>query len=458
MALDRRQSVVLESVRRFLRRSAYSHLIKLLAKARPQDFPSIYEALPDREGMQIFRLLAQRRPELGADLLVELPHGEAPAVVRKLGPALSAELLAHCAEDDTADVLAALEEEERQALLEAMRPEDKLAVEKLLLFDEETAGRIMTTDVFALHEDTTVGDAITELQAREDVEMAFYLYVVDERRHLVGVLSLRQLLLHPPETRIGSIMNTDLLVVRADADQEEVARVATKYDLIGVPVVDDQGRLAGMVTIDDVIDVMREEATEDIFRMAGTSEAERVEPSIVKSARVRSPWLLATFVGGLLASFVIGYHEEAIQSVALLAAFLPIVLGMAGSAGNQTATVMIRGLATGRIHQGMFMEALWRESGVAVLLGLLYGVLLGLGSWVLAIVFATDVLGWWAPAVIGLSLTVSMLISTTIGAVFPLVLERIGGDPAVSTTPFVTTATDVFGSLTYLGLVTWLLF
>jgi magnesium transporter len=458
MALDRRQSVVVESVRRFLRRSAFQHLIKLLAKARPQDFPALYEALTEREQLQIFRLLAERRPELGADLLVELSHGEGPALIRSLGPQVSAKLLGHCAEDDNADILAALEDDEREALLEAMRPEDKVGVERLLLFEEETAGRIMTTDVFALHEDTTVGDAIADLQAREDVEMAFYLYVVDDRRHLVGVMSLRQLLLHPPETRLGSIMNADLLVVRTDADQEEVARVATKYDLIGVPVVDDQGRLAGMVTIDDVIDVMREEATEDIFKMAGTSEAERVEPSIVKSARVRSPWLLATFVGGLLASFVIGYHEEAIKNVALLAAFLPIVLGMAGSAGNQTATVIIRGLATGRIHQGMFLAAFWRESGVAVLLGLFYGALLGLGSWLLSLLFHTPVLAWWVPAVIGLSLTVSMLIATTIGAVFPLVLHRIGGDPAVSTTPFVTTVTDVLGSLTYLGLTAWALF
>lgn len=457
--LDRRQLLVLESVRRFLRRGAFAHLLNLLAKTRPQDFAPLYEEMTEREQVALFRALAERDPELGAAFLVELAPGSGPALLRRLGPQGAARLLERCADDDAADLLTELEQSEQDAILEAMRPEEKAGVEQLLIFDEETAGRIMTPEVFALRERCTVGEAIRELQTRGSVEMAFYVYVIDERNHLVGVLSLRDLLLHPPETRLSEIMNTDLITVRTDTDQEEVARIAAKYDLIAIPVLDDQGKLVGMVTIDDVIDVLREEATEDIFRMAGTSEEERIEPSIWKSVRTRSPWLVATFCGGMLASFVISGFQPTLQRIVGLAAFIPIVLGMGGSAGNQTAIVVIRGLATGRIHEGVLLRSFLRELGVSVVLGGVYGLLLAAGS------FAS--LHWLSemPAsaalpvalVVGSSLAMSMTVATFVGSVLPLVLHRLGIDPAISTTPFVTTTTDVVGSLIFLGLATTLL-
>ncbi|MCP3978527.1 MAG: magnesium transporter [bacterium] len=461
MTFDRRQAVILESVRRFLRRSAPGHLVKLMSKIRPADFPPIYERLIERERLQIFRTLADRDPERGAQFLVELPTGEGPVVLRALEARQAAALLDLCADDDAAELLAGLEDDEAQAILKAMEPEEKRAVEQLLSYEEETAGRIMTPDVMSLSEDTTVEDAISALQTGADVEVAFYLYVVDARQHLVGVLSLRELLLHPPGTRLGQFMNTDLITVRADADQEVAAQMAAKYDLLGLPVVDDQGRLVGMVTIDDVVDVLRQEATEDIFKMAGTSEEERIEPSILKSARIRSPWLLATFLGGVVASFVIGSHDESLSAIWGLAAFLPIVLGMGGSAGNQSATVIIRGLATGRIQEGAFARTFWREVGVAGLLGILYGVLVGFFCYGLLLFRGGEsatATGLWYPVVIGAALGGSMLLATTVGAMFPLLLARWKIDPAVATTPFVTTATDVLGSLIYVFLISWLLF
>lgn len=459
MLLDRRQSVVLESVRRFLRRSAFGHLMNLLAKTRPQDFAPIYAHLNEREQLQLFRVLAARDQEIGAELLAELPQGEGSSILRRLGAAASAALLNRCADDDAAALLAELEGEEADAILEAMKPEEKRAVEQLLIYEEETAGRIMTPDVFSLHEDTTVGEAIAALQAEGDVEMAFYLYVVDEREHLVGVLSLRELLLHPPETRLGELANTDLITVQTGTDQEEVAKIAAKYDLLAIPVMDEQGRLVGMVTIDDVVDVLREEATEDIFRMAGTSEEERIEPSILKSVRKRSPWLLATFVGGNLASVVIGAHQVTLRNVWGLAAFLPVVLGMGGAVGIQSATVTIRGLATGRIHEGEYLKSVLRELGVAALLGLLYGTLVGLASIGLLSYFVgwESFPGWSYPVVIGISLSCSMLVATTVASFVPLALQRLGIDPAVSTNPFVSTSSDVLGSLIYVLLASWLL-
>ncbi len=460
MPLDRRQAIILESLRRFLRRSALVNLRKLLTKVRPQDFPPLYDELTEREQLQLFQFLADKDAELGASLLVELPPGQGPVLLRRLGPDRAARLLEQCADDDAADLLADLEEDFSAEVLERMKPEEKAAVEQLLIYEEETAGRIMTPDVLALPETMTVEEAIRTIQERGRVEMAFYLYVVDQRQHLVGVLSLRELLLHPPSVRLHEIMNTDLVTVRTDTDQEEVARVAAKYDLLAIPVVDEQGRLAGVVTIDDVIDVLREEATEDFYRLAGTSEEERIEPSVVKSARIRSPWLLAVFVGDLLAGVVIGSFKGTLEQMVGLAAFVPIVLAMGGTTGNQSAIVIIRGLATGRVREGEYVRTLLRELGTAGLLGFLYGILL----------FAASVgMLWWrgfAPeprtavltgATIGVALALSMMFATVMGASMPLLLHRLGFDPAVSTTPFVTTSTDAVGSLIFFLLATWFL-
>jgi len=454
--IERRQVIVLESVRRFLRRSAHTHLVNLLAKVRPPDFGPVYEKLSERERVALFRLLASRDPELGAGFLVELPHESGPDLLRLLGPDAAAHLLEKCAEDDAADLLARLDEDESRQVLDGMRPEEKAGVEKLLIYADETAGRIMTPDVFSLHEDTTVEKATAALRARESIEIAFYLYVVDDRKHLVGVISLRELLLNPADTKLKEIMNADLITVRTDADQEEVARIASKYDLLAIPVVDEQGRLAGAVSIDDVIDVLREEATEDILRMAGTSEEERIQPSIGKSVRTRAPWLAATFLGGLAAAVIIYRLSGILAGFVGLAAFFPIILGTAGSAGNQSATVIMRGLATGRIREGMYFATLTREAGVGALLGLAYGVLLVLGSSLIVGVGGISTQGTSGvvriAVVIGLSLALSIAAATVLGSVVPLVLQRLNLDPATSTSPLVTSTVDVLASLIFLGL------
>jgi magnesium transporter len=245
--------------------------------------------------------------------------------------------------------------------------------------------------------------------------------------------------------------------VRTDTDQEEVAKVAAKYDLLAIPVVDDQGRLVGVVTIDDVMDVLREEASEDILRLAGTSEEERIEPSISKSARARAPWLLVTFIGGFLASIVFNSFSASLGGKLIgLAAFIPIVLGMGGSAGTQSSIVIIRSLATGRLKEGEFVSAFLRESGVAAALGFAFGALLTLGSY-LALVWrgqATGTDAFQQAFVIGLALGASMAVATVLGAMLPLLLHRAGIDPAVSSTPFVTTSMDILGILIFFTLVT----
>jgi magnesium transporter len=437
-----------------MRRGATGHLINLLRKVHTADFAGLYPELTGSEQIKLFRLLAERDAESGGELLSYLSREAGAALLVRLDPETGSRLMEECPEDDAAQILGEMPEEERTALLAAMKHEDAAEVEKLLIFDEETAGRIMTPEVFSLHENTTVAEGINALQKAGDVELAFYIYVVDDRNHLVGVLSLRQLLLHPPDSRIGTLMNTDLISVRTDTDQEEVARVAQKYDLIAVPVVDEQGRLVGIITIDDVVDVLREEATEDFYRLAGTSEEERRHPTVWNAVRIRTPWLLASFAGGILASRVVGAYEDTLKAIPLLAAFIPVILGMGGNIGTQSSTIIVRGLATGRVERGNLARVAGKELFTAVLLGGIYGLLLGLVGWLAARMADLPV---HTAIVLGVSLFASMLIAATIGTFMPMILHRAGVDPAVATGPFVTTSVDVLGILVLFGAATFIL-
>jgi magnesium transporter len=304
----------------------------------------------------------------------------------------------------------------------------------------------MSPDFFALAAATTGNEAIQALQATDDIEMAFYIYVVNEPGHLVGVVSLRALVIHPPTTPLHEMMVTDVISATVETDQEEVARLAARYNLLAIPVVNDANRLVGIVTIDDVVDVIREEATEDILKMAGADESAYEGLSIFRNFRIRAPWLFATWLGGLAASILIGQFEAQLQATVALAAFIPIVLGMGGNVGIQTATIIVRGLATGHVSSNVGWEYVWRETGIGILLGGLYGILLAL----YALVVYTDMVGVGSLALtVGVSILASMASSATVGAVTPLVFNRFNIDPAVATGPVVTTSVDVLGILVY---------
>src|SRR5687767_5467741 len=237
------------------------------------------------------------------------------------------------ASEDAAALIDYLPGELSGAVLDLMRPKESGVVENLLEYDEQTAGRIMNPHVFALNEDMTVGEAITELQSNREVEMVFYLYVVDDRRHLVGVVSLRRLLLVSPETPLKRIMSSDLISARVDMDQEEVARLVAAYNLLAIPVVDEENKLVGTITVDDIIDVIKDEATEDIYRLAGVSGDDRASTPAGESFRKRLPWLGVNLVTAFLAASVVALFEDTIARIAALAVFMPIVAGMGGNAG-----------------------------------------------------------------------------------------------------------------------------
>jgi magnesium transporter len=456
MARDAKQTVLLDSLRKLVRRGATAHLVNLLQKARPADVAAMLHDLAEPERVGLIATLAEKAPSLGAAILGEIHPVQVAEILATLPHEAAARIFQELPPDDAAQFVSALPPARAAHVLALMQGEEAEDVKELLVYPEDTAGRIMNPDCFSLHEDSEVGEAIRALQESGDETMIFYLYVVDDRGHLVGVLSLRQLLQKNPKARLKEIMTADVIRVRTTTDQEEVARIASKYDLLAVPVVDDRNKLAGIVTIDDVIDVAREEATEDFYKLAGTSDEERLSLSAFRSVRARLPWFFATFLGGLaVAAMVAAFMRNGgLSRLAALAGFIPLILGMGGNLGTQSTTVIVRGLATGRIEMRQVGRVILKELRVALALGLVYGAMLALSVFLLY--RGPLVEGAVPPGTIalllGLSLFSSMIIAATIGSVVPVVLQRIGLDPAVAAGPFVTTSVDVVGSLVFLTL------
>src|SRR5438552_7131615 len=291
MAAQKRIDLVLDSVRRLLRIGATGNLLNLLQKQHPADLAQIFSELPDKEREAAFSLLAERNGRLAMEAISELGPEAGAGLLATRSAEEIAKLAQEIPSDDAAALIDHLPEELSVAVLDLMRPKESGVVENLLEYPEQTAGRIMNPHVFALNEDITVGEAITELQTSRDVEMVFYLYVVDERRHLVGVVSLRRLLLVSPETPLKRIMTADLISARVETDQEEVARQVASYNLLAIPVVDEENKLAGVITVDDIIDVIKDEATEELYRLAGVTGDERVFTPPAETFRKRLPTL-----------------------------------------------------------------------------------------------------------------------------------------------------------------------
>jgi magnesium transporter len=447
MAQQRKLDVVVDSVKRLLRIGATANLLNLLQKQHPADLAQIFNTIKDRERIAAFSLLVERNSKLAMEALSELGPEDGAALLADRSAEEIARYVQELPSDDAAAIIDYLPEELSASVLELMRRKESADVENLLEYPEQTAGRIMNPHVFALSEDLTVGEAITELQSARDVEMVFYLYVVDVRRHLVGVVSLRRLLLVSPETPLKRIMTSDLISVQVDTDQEEVARQVASYNLLAIPVVDEENKLVGVITVDDVIDVIKDEATEDIYRLAGVTGDERVFTPPLESLRMRLPWLGVNLVTAFLAASVVGLFEGTIAKVTALAVFMPIVAGMGGNAATQTLTVIVRGIALGELTWGNARKALGKE----MLVGLGNGLGIGLLAAGVAILFRGD-------AVIGLLLGAAMLINLGVaaaaGTLIPLGLRALKVDPALASSVFITTLTDVAGFASFLGLAT----
>jgi magnesium transporter len=444
---ERPASVLQASIVRFVRRGAWGHAGRLLEKSHPGEIAEVLDRLTPGDRKAVFGLI--RSDEVRGEVLALMQFADGADLVRDLEPAALARIVAQMSPDDAAELLRELPREQADQVLQALG-ERAEGVESLLGYAEQTAGALMSTEFFALEESLSVKEAIERIQQLDRPDASFYVYVTTEGQQLVGVLSLRQLIVQAPHKQLRDFMTTDPIRVRTDADQEEVSRVVSRYDLLAVPVVDNTNRLLGVVTVDDVIDVMREEATEDILKLAGTTLEETTFPGPLRAAWIRLPWLAVAFAGGFAGIWLLARFQGVLEKTLQVSFFLPTVLGMGGNVANQCAMIVVRGLATGRLSLSQIGRIVGHELGIGLLLASVFSLIL----------FAA---GWWMgmgspelPRVVALGLFSSMLLAAGLGTILPLTFRRLGIDPAVASGPFVTTSIDVLGILTFFS-IAWAL-
>lgn len=417
-----------------------------LNKYKGQHPADIAEALQELNDVDRARVFSRLDGETAALVLRNLKTDVVKSLLEVLGPERIAAILDEMPLDDVADFLGEVSAQVKDELLDLMEADEAKDVKELLSYPEDTAGGIMTTEYVAILDNLSAGRAIEVLrEIAPEAETVYYVYVINTRNKLVGVISLRELIVADPHEPISSIMQTNVIKVHALTDQEEVAKMVTKYGLLAIPVVDDDDALLGIVTVDDVIDVIHEEATEDIFLMAGASE---IDESLALPARLKAsvatrlPWLLVTLFGGIVAGSVLKGIEDELSQMVALAFFIPLLTGMGGNVGTQSSTLTVRGLATGEIEGNEVWKTLMKE----ILSGLIIGTVCGSIVGSLAIVMFNN---WVLGLVVGVALVANTITAATMGTLVPLLFKRVGIDPAVASAPFISTSIDITGLLIY---------
>lgn len=414
--------------------------------AHPADMATHMENLSLPEQVSLLRHLP---PSEAADTLAELDEDLAVGVLEHLAPDEAAAIISEMSPDDAADVLDELEEDHRDTLLNTLTREDAEELRRLLAFDPETAGGIMNTEIIMLEQDISVDDAIHQIRHdMEDKEIPYYAYVVDDDDKLVGVLSLRDLMLSKPGTMLrDALHNQDVIAVRYDMDRKEVANRMSHYNFMAMPVVDYEGRLLGVATYDDILDVMQDEASADMLGMVGAGQDESVDTPWKDSVRMRLPWLLVNMLTSALSAFVVYLFEGSIADMALLAVLMPMVANQAGNTGQQALAVMIRQLATERFDPKKAWSAVLREGKIGLATGIFMAAAACCGVYFFSGAFSLG-------AVMGLALLGDMLLGALAGGAIPLVFRVVGRDPAQASSIFLTAITDSAGFFIFLGLAT----
>jgi magnesium transporter len=448
---DMRLTRIEDMIRRLLRRQAEPHIAKALGKMHAAEVAQIFSHLITEEREAAFR--AVRNPKHRAHILTECDQHIGRELLEPLSNEAIAALIEELGSDDARYLLEMLPEERQAEVVGLMGAKETEALQDMMAYPPDSAGSIMTDSYVALHENTTVEEAIAQLRrASQEVEYIFYVYVVDDERYLRGVISLRQLLLGKPSQKLCDVMTPNVWRVNVLADQEHVAHLISRYNILAIPVVDEAGVLVGLVTVDDVLDVMRDEATEDILKMAGTHYTEEITSlSAFRLAWVRLPWLTVSWLGSLISAYFISQFSNELAKVLALAAFIPVINGTAGNVGAQGVAIMVRGLATGKVHPKGWFRTVLRQVAVGLILGTCFGILLyGLALWQYPDV---RLLG----LIVGLSISISVVTSATLSSFLPFVLHFLRLDPALMTGPFVTTCMDLVSVLVYFNIARFFL-
>ena len=439
--------IVISSTRRFINMGSLTRLWNLLKNFHAADIASLMDHLVQRERLTLFNTLYEKEEQKAGEVLSELDPEDAAHILQEIPIEQISDIFQIIPSDDVASIMPLLPEEMQESILEEMEEEPSEEVQELLHYEDETAGRIMSPDFYALNNQTNVSDAITAMQLEGDVESAFYLYVVNDSFHLVGVVSLRQLLFARPNTQLNEIMTSDVISVRTDTDQEDVARKVAAYNLVAIPVVDEENVMVGVVTVDDVIDVIDKEATEDMYKMVSLDVSDRVQDSPFLSIRKRLPFLLFSLITASVAPFVVKQFTSVLNEVIQLAIFMPLIAALGGIAGNQTIAIIVREIAIGQVEWMSARKALFKEIIVGITIGIIIGVLLAGISY---LIFQDPYLS----LVLGLALLINLFTAALVGTLIPLFLKLIRLDPALGSVNWLTMFTDSVGFLALFGLAT----
>ena len=429
-----------EQIPRFFRELHPADIAEIINNAPASAHNILFDLLDDEIKPDV---LAELDDKAEADILEELTDEEISDIVEEMAP------------DDAADLLGELEEHRSEEILELMEDEESEEVRELLQYDEESAGGIMTSDFVAVNGDMTASEAIDYLGSLDLEEPVYYLYVVDSEKHLTGWIQLWELLRQTNRNKtLAELADKETISVHTDTDQEEVARLASKYDLSSLPVVDKENHLVGRITVDDIMDVMEEEASEDIFKLAGSSDSELEDTSPLQACKARLPWLLITLCTGFVSSLILKSfiaHLTAFEIIAL-SFFVPIIMAMGGNTGIQSSTLIIRGLALGASHTRQIFKILTHEIIAGATMGLLCGTTIGL--WAAFMIYrsgSTTIAPAYLALTVGVALFSAMTFAAVFGALVPVVLNRFRIDPAVASGPFVSASNDIFALLIYYG-------
>ncbi len=441
---------MVQTIATLLQEQRWEELKGLLAPKNPNDLAILFADFPPPERALLFRLL-EKRPAV--EVFESLPVEEQQELLGSFKTEQLREIVEHMSPDDRAELLDELPAKVAKRLLSLLTPEERQATALLLGYEENTAGRIMTTEYIDLKSFVTVAEALKKIRrVGLDKETVYYCYVIDESRHLIGAVSLRQLVLADPETKVAELMETDVISASTNEDQEEAAHKIQRYDLLALPVVDREKRLVGIITHDDIIDIIQEEATEDIYRLGAVEMPEQsyFKARVLAVAGNRVGWLLLLLLTNTFTGNIILHYSNLLQSVIALAAFVPLLTGSGGNIGSQTSTVFVRGLALKEVTYRNALGLLLREVAVGLLLGSFLGVLV--------IFWAYWLQGNWVVSIaVGLSLVLISTLATFFGGFWPLVFKRFGLDPAMVSAPFISTMVDVLGALTYFQVARFIL-
>ncbi len=415
-----------------------------LEELHPSETAKILELLSDKKRRQVIEVLST---EVISEVIAEMdPESHPEKLLEGLTNELITDIVEELSYDDATDIVGQLSEERRDEILGSIDEEDAANIRQLLSYSEDTAGGLMTTEIIKVHFSLTKKEALEVVAHQsEEIENFYAIYVVNDENHLVGTVSLKNLIKAKPHIHIEDILDEDLVYVETDTDQEHVAKLLSQYNLPGIPVVDKNKVLLGAVSFDDVIDVLEEETTEDILKIAGVSDDEELSGNWKEAVKSRVPWLIINLFTAFLASSIVFIFQPTIQKITLLATFMPIIAGMGGNAGTQALAVTIRRISLNTLPDAKIIGAVSKELFVGVFNGLFFGLIV---ATVAVIANQTIMLG----VVVFLAMIGNLMIAGVAGASVPIILEKLGFDPAVASSIFITAFTDIIGFLLILGL------